>query len=212
MSWDEQAGTWDEDAAVRAYSEGAFSSLLRLAADGLLKLDGARILDFGCGTGLLTEKLSPRAESVVALDTSTAMIQVLNDKAAALGLANVETIAAPLQKAMSANPRLFGQKFDLVACSSVLAFLDDYPETVRELGQLLCPGGVFVQWDWELDPTSEEPFGLTRFQIDRALAAAGLTNRIVDVAFDVEFEGEHMRPLMGFGVRRHPDARAGLAT
>jgi 2-polyprenyl-3-methyl-5-hydroxy-6-metoxy-1,4-benzoquinol methylase len=212
MSWDDQAATWDEDAAVRAYSDGAFSSLLRLAADGRLKLDGARILDFGCGTGLLAEKLSVMAEHVVALDTSTAMIQVLNEKTTALRLANVETIAASLEEAMSASPRLFEARFDLIACSSVLAFLDDYSETVRELCQLLRPGGAFVQWDWELDPDSEEPFGLTRIQIDQALVAAGLANRLVDVAFDVEFEGEHMRPLLGFGVRGQPGTRAGFAT
>lgn len=201
MTWDERADGWDENAAVRAYSDGAYSSLLRLEEAGLLKLDGARVLDFGCGTGLLTEKLSPLAEGVVALDTSIAMIQVLKNKVATLGLTNVEPIAKPLEGAMSANPSLFETPFDLITCSSVCAFLEDYPATVLTLSQLLRPGGAFVQWDWELDPDSDEPFGLTRSQIEAALDAAGLTNRIVDVAFDVEFEGEHMRPLLGFGVR-----------
>ena len=201
MTWDEHADGWDENAAVRAYSDGAYSSLLRLEEAGLLKLDGARVLDFGCGTGLLTEKLSPLAEGVVALDTSIAMIQVLKNKVSTLGLTNVEPIAKPLEGAMSANPSLFKTPFDLITCSSVCAFLEDYPATVRTLSQMLRPGGAFVQWDWELAPDSDEPFGLTRSQIEAALDAAGLTNCIVDVAFDVEFEGEHMRPLLGFGVR-----------
>jgi 2-polyprenyl-3-methyl-5-hydroxy-6-metoxy-1,4-benzoquinol methylase len=201
MSWDEHAGGWDENAAVRAYSEGAYSSLLRLEEDGLLKLDGARVLDFGCGTGLLTEKLSPPADSVVALDTSIAMIQVLKIKITTLGLTNVEPIANPLEEAMSVNTGLFKTPFDLIICSSVCAFLEDYPATVRTLGQLLRSGGAFVQWDWELDPESDEPFGLSRSQIEEALDATGFTNRIVEEAFDVEFEGEHMRPLLGFGLR-----------
>jgi 2-polyprenyl-3-methyl-5-hydroxy-6-metoxy-1,4-benzoquinol methylase len=201
MTWDEHADGWDENAAVRAYSDGAYSSLLRLEGAGLLKLDGARILDFGCGTGLLTEKLSPLAGCVVALDTSIAMIQVLKNKVATLGFTNVESIAKPLEAALSADPNLFETPFDLITCSSVCAFLEDYPATVRALAQLLRPGGAFVQWDWELDPDGDEPFGLTRSQIEAALDAAGLANRMVDVAFDVEFEGEHMRPLLGFGVR-----------
>ena len=71
----------------------------------------------------------------------------------------------------------------------------------RTLSRLLRPGGAFVQWDWELAPASDEPFGLTRSQIEEALNTAGLREVLVDVAFDIEFEGERMRPLLGFGIR-----------
>ena len=33
-------------------------------------------------------------------------------------------------------------------------------------------GGLFVQWDWEVQPDDEEPFGLTRDEVRRAENAA----------------------------------------
>ena len=201
MTGDEYANGWDENPAMKAYSDAAYASLLRLETAGSTKIDNARVLDFGCGTGLLTEKISARAARVVALDPSVAMIEVLDSKIGNLGLANIDTIAKPLEDAIFSHALLFDSPFDLVTCSSVCAFLEDYPATVRALSQLLRPGGAFVQWDWELDQDSEEPSGLSRDQIDSALSAAGLRDRIVEVAFEIEHQGERMRPLVGFGVR-----------
>ena len=199
MTWDEDAESWDEDKAVRAYSTAAHASLMRLQQNGGLTLNDARVLDFGCGTGLLTEKLSPAARWIVSLDTSSKMIEILRRKVEKRGLSNVQPIADTIDAAMTGNPTLFATPFDLVVCSSVCAFLENYPETVQRISKLLKPGGAFVQWDWEFDPNSEEPFGLTREQIERVLAEAGLRDILVEVAFDVEIDGEHMRPLLGFG-------------
>ncbi len=49
MSWDDEADTWDDNPAVQTYSRAAFRSLIGLEG---LTLEGKRVLDFGCGTGL----------------------------------------------------------------------------------------------------------------------------------------------------------------
>jgi len=201
LTWDVHADGWDENPAVRAYSEAAFASLVRLDEDRWLNLDGARILDFGCGTGLLAERLSKSAKDVVAIDTSVEMVHVLNDKIKRRGLDNVRGIAKPIDAAMATHSRLFEEPFDIVTCSSVCGFLEDYPTMARTLSRLLRPGGAFVQWDWESDSASGEPSGLTRSQIEAALGAAGLRGVRVDVAFDIECEGQRMRPLLGRGMR-----------
>jgi 2-polyprenyl-3-methyl-5-hydroxy-6-metoxy-1,4-benzoquinol methylase len=201
MTWDEHADGWDEDPAVRSYSDAAFASLVQLDHDGRLKLDGAQVLDFGCGTGLLTEKLSQCAKAVVAIDTSVAMIQVLKEKIARRGLDNVTAVAEPIEAAMAADAGLIEASFDVVTCSSVCAFLQDYPAMTRTLSRMLRPGGGFVQWDWELDPASDEPFGLTRSQIEQALNAAGLRDVLIETAFEIEVEGKRMRALLGYGIR-----------
>ncbi len=46
-------------------------------------------LDFGCGTGLLTLRPQPLARSITGMDSSPAMLEVLKDKIAKSGLANV---------------------------------------------------------------------------------------------------------------------------
>ncbi len=189
MSWDEEAATWDKDPAVRAYAGAAFESLVAAAGAFSLKLTGARVCDFGCGTGLLTERLAERVARVDAVDSSGAMLAVLADKIERQRWADVRAHAA-----LPAD-----ETYDLVVCSSVCAFLEDYPGTVEELVCRLRPGGAFVQWDWELDPAAEEPFGLTRQVIHGCLEAAGLEVLTVDTGFSVPFEDQVMRPLMGLG-------------
>ncbi|MEM9565801.1 MAG: class I SAM-dependent methyltransferase [Actinomycetota bacterium] len=196
--WDEWADGWDDDPAARAYAAAAFESLVEVVADGGPALAGARVLDFGCGTGLLTERLVEAGASVVAVDTSPAMLAVLDAKAAERGWTGVVTgLAVP----DDVGP------FELVVASSVCSFLDDYRATVGELAWRLGPGGVWTQWDWER--TDGEELGFTTDEIREALIAAGLGGVEVRTAFSVEvtMEGETvtMAPLLGTG-RRAADA------
>lgn len=191
MSWDDEAATWDEGVLQRAYAAAAFESLQEKALGRAgLAIPGARICDFGCGTGLLTERLADLAAHIDGVDISTGMLAVLDAKASRNGWQHVHT-----HRAVPPG----GAPYDLVVCSSVCAFLEDYPGAVRTLVQRLRPGGLFVQWDWELDPTEAEPMGLSRAQIRAALDAAGLQQVVVDTGFEVTVEGRTMRPLMGSG-------------
>ena len=191
-SWDAVAPGWDDDPAARAYAAAAHRSLLTMLEAGGRRLDGRRVLDFGCGTGLLTERLADRCASIDAVDTSPAMLDVLGAKARRRGWANVRPGAV-----VGSQP----DAYDLIVCSSVCAFLDDYPETVAQLTSLLAPGGVFVQWDWERDEGSGDAHGLSRSEILGALRGAGLESVAVDTGFDVTVDDARMRPLMGVGVK-----------
>ena len=126
------------------------------------------------------------------------MIDRLRRKATRLGLTNVQTTTEVVERAVD-DATLFGDRFDLVVCSSVCAFLDDYPGTVDTLVQLLKPAGLFVQWDWELDPNAQEPFGLTQEQVRATLLSSGLENVQVTPAFEVSIDDRTVRPLMGLG-------------
>ncbi len=191
MSWDDEARTWDQDPAVRTYAAAAFRSLQETLRQRETSLIGARVLDFGCGTGLLTQAMASHARHVVALDVSAAMIEVLDNKR----VSNIEAVCGPLDGFTTKAP------FDLVTCSSVCAFVPDYPHTVRRLVEVLAPGGVLVQWDWEVDPEADEPMGLTRVAIEAGLQEAGLMNVTVDIGFREPFEGMVMAPLRGVGTK-----------
>lgn len=189
-SWDDAAAGWDDDPGPRAYAAAAEASLRSELAERGVDLAGATVCDFGCGTGLLTERLVDDALSIDAVDVSQAMLDAVDRKVTERAWSNVRT-------ARDIPPTR--ESHDLVACSSVCAFLDDYPGTAMRLASLLRPGGVFVQWDWEGDGADDH--GLTRHEIRAALEGAGLVDVCVDTAFSVEVDGYTMSPLIGVGQR-----------
>lgn len=187
--WDAEAAGWDDDAAVRSYATAAFASLRSVIGTTDVALDGGVVLDFGAGTGVLTERLVEAGAVVHAVDTSTAMLEILRSKGIERRWSTVTTSTDLPDRPAS---------FDLVVCSSVCSFLPDYPGTVVDLVRLLRPGGVFVQWDWEREEDGDH--GLTRPDIRQALSAAGLTSITVETAFEVAMGDQTMQPLIGHGI------------
>lgn len=222
--WDVASATWDDDPYVKAYAAAAFDSLrARLAAHapGLLGPD-ARVLDFGCGTGLLAERLAPCCGQVVAVDVSVGMIAQLRRKRelpdTSAALANVLPLRADLLAAEAvdfsgdeAAAEALAAPFDLVVCSSVLSFVPDYAEAVGALVARLRPGGLLLHWDWaRAEGAKAEPGALDREEVRAGLAAAG-GGAALEVLEVEEFfcvsagEGDEqveMRPLLGVARRR----------
>ncbi len=190
--WDEPAKDWDDSEAVRIYADAAFSSLTQLLDELGFEFAGATVCDFGCGTGLMTERLAAGCTRIDAVDTSSGMLAVLDAKVERHGWDHVR-----LLDRLPAVP----MGYDLIVCSSVLGFVDDYSVTAAALVEQLAPGGVFVQWDWEAEPDGDDPHGLSRADVRRTLEAAGLESVAVGTAFTAEVEGQMMRPLMGSGRR-----------
>lgn len=193
--WDEPAAGWDDEPAARAYADAAYASLIEVLDTRGIDPSGALVCDFGCGTGLLTELLVESVAAIDAVDTSTGMLGVLRRKIADRSWTNVTASVEPVK---SAGP------YDLVVCSSVCSFLDDYPGTVQHLGSLLAPGGVFIQWDWERPDGSDEPHALSRREMEAAIASAGLVEVQVMTAFELAIDGHLMAPLKGLGQRPTP--------
>jgi predicted TPR repeat methyltransferase len=185
--WDEYAGEWDSDEDVLLYSEKAFRSLGDHVA-----LDNLNVLDFGCGTGCLTEKLANPAKRVVGLDTSPAMLAVLEGKR----LANVLTVGDELTSKLVATHPYLQAKFDLISASSVCGFLPDYEGALLLLKSLLAPGGLFVQWDWlASEPDSDD--GLTEDRVCDALNGSGFDSVSVSVPFSLASSQGRLDVLMG---------------
>lgn len=202
--WDEVADEWDRAASVRAYAAAAFDSLVEVAATAGVPLRDARVCDFGCGTGLLTEHLAAHCSTIDAVDSSPAMLARLAAKVDQYGWTHVRTFgelpdSAELPHAIG-SPHSTGS-YDIVVCSSVLAFVDDHPATVAALAARLRSGGLFVQWDWEAEPDDPDHAGLSRNAIERALDDAGLVGGSIEPAFTIEADGERMQPLRAWGVR-----------
>ena len=189
--WDDFATDWDVNDDVREYSEKAFHSWQKKVAPAISDLSKCRVLDFGCGTGLLAEKLARKCGQVVAVDSSPKMVEVLDRKIEQSGTTNIVTSNITVNARSAKDHPLLASKFDLIVASSVCSFLTDYDATLRDLSSLIKPGGWFVQWDWISDMPEE--------RISKAFRAAKLVEHSVVTAFSMESNGEKSPVIMGIG-------------
>jgi len=186
-SWDDHADGWDSNEAVILYCQKAYEVLLNI-----VDLEGRKVLDFGCGTGLLTERISDQASSVVAIDPSGKMISVLTGK----HLNNVRAINGELTQELIDNDEVLRSGFDIIVASSALAFVPDYQQTLKLLKQLLRKGGFLVQWDW-LKEREEPGIGFSEELIELALEQAGFSKYSTSVPFSIESPNGSMKVVMG---------------
>jgi 2-polyprenyl-6-hydroxyphenyl methylase/3-demethylubiquinone-9 3-methyltransferase len=109
-------------------------------------LHGRRVLDAGCGGGLVARELAAAGAEVVGVDRSLGSLGVA--RRAAGGSFH------PAQGRLERLP--FGDaSFDAVVAADVLEHLPDLPTAVAELARVLAPGGSFLfdtvnrtPWSW----------------------------------------------------------------
>jgi len=103
-------------------------------------LRGARVLDVGCGGGLLAESLARAGADVTAIDLAPTMIETARLHALDSGL----KIDYQVEAAESVAKR--AARFDVVTCMEMLEHVPDPAEMVAILGRLVAPkgGDVFI--------------------------------------------------------------------
>lgn len=187
--WDEYAPDWDNDPATVVFAQSVFDQLTQL-----VDLNGTRVLDFGCGTGLLSQKISPFAKEVIALDISEGMIEELDKKE----LTNVEAVVDILSRGLAAQHPAFRNQFDVVVASSVCGFIPNLQDTVSLIYTLLENDGIFVHWDWHLE-NDDEDYGISLDRSKNVLGAAGFSVVEVSTPFSIDTPQGPLKVLMGVG-------------
>lgn len=131
--WDMRARTYDQTSG-KTYAE-TYDRTADLSLKYLKPSD--RVLEFACGTGLLTFRLAPHVSHLRGIDISPEMAAVAREKAR--GLDNVEITNTELF-----DPGLEPGSFDAVAAFNVLLYLPDLPANLARIRELLRPGGMFL--------------------------------------------------------------------
>jgi 2-polyprenyl-6-hydroxyphenyl methylase / 3-demethylubiquinone-9 3-methyltransferase len=103
-------------------------------------LSGARVLDVGCGGGLLAEALTRAGAKVTAIDLAPGMIEVARLHAMEQKL-EIEYRVVAAEAVAAAEPG----GFDVVTCMEMLEHVPNPAQMVATLAKLVRPGGaVFI--------------------------------------------------------------------
>ena len=99
---------------------------------------GLRILDIGCGGGILCEPLARLGAAMVGVDPAPANIAAARLHAAESGLA-IDYRAATVEALADA-----GERFDLVLAMEVVEHVADVDLFVRRCAEMVKPGGLMI--------------------------------------------------------------------
>ena len=101
-------------------------------------LTGLRILDIGCGGGILSEPLARLGGTVVGADPSGANVEVARQHAGQAGL--MIDYRATTAEALADQ----GERFDVVLAMEVVEHVADMPLFVKRCGEMVKPGGLMI--------------------------------------------------------------------
>jgi 2-polyprenyl-6-hydroxyphenyl methylase / 3-demethylubiquinone-9 3-methyltransferase len=127
---------WDPTSEFRPLHE---INPLRLAHIERLAggLAGKRIVDVGCGGGILAEAMAAKGATVTGIDLADKPLKVAT-------LHGIETGSSVDYRLISAEAMAAESPgaFDIVTCMEMLEHVPEPPSTVRACAQLVKPGGM----------------------------------------------------------------------
>jgi 2-polyprenyl-6-hydroxyphenyl methylase/3-demethylubiquinone-9 3-methyltransferase len=116
-------------------------ALVRFGRDAAARrpFEGLRLLDIGCGGGLLSEPMSRLGFSVTGVDASERNIGTASAHAAAQGLV-IDYRASTAEDLLAAGEG----PFDVILNMEVIEHVADPGAYLRDCGRLLAPGGLMI--------------------------------------------------------------------
>lgn len=194
--FDKETAAWDEDPGrVRLANDVADAIIRETRPTG--EMD---VLDFGCGTGLVTLRLQPLVRTITGADSSKGMLDVLESKVGSQGLSNVRTQFADFENGCSVEGR-----FHLIISSMTMHHVKDAAALFQQWYELLHPGGLLAAADldtedgsFHLNNTGVFHLGFDRNELKKLLQKTGFHDvRAVTAA-------TMMRDVAGVGKRAFP--------
>jgi 2-polyprenyl-6-hydroxyphenyl methylase / 3-demethylubiquinone-9 3-methyltransferase len=141
--YDRMADSWWEESgflhALAALNPARFGYMRRVLIEEFrLAPAGLRVLDIGCGGGLLAEEFARLGCTVTGVDPSEESLVAARTHAASQGL------PIEYQRAPGEALPFPGESFDVVYCCDVLEHVADLRQVIAETARVLKPGGTYL--------------------------------------------------------------------
>ena len=188
-SFDEKAATWDDDP-----SHVERAQVIADAIREAIPLDSSvRLLEYGAGTGLVSQALRDAVGPITMADTSTGMRKVMEDKIAAGVMTGARVWDLDLATAPLPAP---DERFDLIVTVLTLHHLPQLEPVLSNFANLLTEGGHIAVVDLDEEDGSFHGHGFdghhgfdhARFADD--LRRAGFTNVSVHPCHHIVRDGQ----------------------
>jgi 2-polyprenyl-6-hydroxyphenyl methylase / 3-demethylubiquinone-9 3-methyltransferase len=100
-------------------------------------LKGKRVVDVGCGGGILAESMARRGAQVLGVDLADKPLKVAQLHAMEAGVADLSYRAVAAEDLAAEQP----EQFDVVTCMEMLEHVPEPASVVRACAQMVKPGG-----------------------------------------------------------------------
>jgi ArsR family transcriptional regulator len=151
-------------------------TVIETIADAIAIDDTQTVLDVGTGTGFIAAGLAPRADRVIAIDNSPAMLDVARENLAQLGIDNVEIHEGDLTR-LPINDN----SVDAAVANMVLHHTEDPAGMLAEMTRVVRRGGWVAitdanehPYEWMRTEQADIWLGFTAEQIEGFFGSARL--------------------------------------
>ena len=173
-NFDERAKDWDSD-PDKVKRAGAVADAIR----GLLPLTKEmNVLEYGCGTGLVSFALQSDFGHITLADTSQGMLDVLGEKIASAGVNNMHPVRLDLSK-----DSLPAEQYDLTYSLLTLHHIHDTDDILKKFYAVLGPNGYLIAADldkedgsFHTDGSTDVHLGFDRGELQKKVESVGFGN------------------------------------
>jgi len=194
-NFDKEAASWDEN-PIRIKLAGDVANAI---SENIMLTSDMDLLDFGCGTGLLTLNLQPKVRSITGVDSSPGMLDVFKAKITKQNLSNVKALHTDLD-----NGDALSGTYDVVVSSMTLHHVKEIKPLLKQFYKVISPSGYLCIAD--LDPDDGQFHGSNVTGVFHSgFDLAELRQEFIHAGFDDVRDmtaAEVIKPISGGEMRR----------
>ena len=171
-NFDQEAANWDQVPGRVKVAQDIAQTMIR----EISLTPDMDVLDFGCGTGLLTLALRPFVRSITGVDSSPGMLDVFKTKIKEQNLNNVKAEYIDLDKG-----DILTGSYHVIVSSMTLHHIKNITPLLKQFYSILLPSGQLAIADLDLDDGKfhSNNEGVFHFGFDR--------NELLRILIDIGF-------------------------